>query len=38
MVEPIPSLEEVLEETPLTEIAFEEFHMFRKELSRKIER
>lgn len=36
LVEPIPSLEEVLEEPPLIEIAFEEFHTFRKDLSRKI--
>ena len=34
---PIPSLEDVLEEKPIVEITLEEFHEFRKELSRKAE-
>jgi bifunctional DNA-binding transcriptional regulator/antitoxin component of YhaV-PrlF toxin-antitoxin module len=37
IVEPIPSLEEVLKEAPSIEITIEEFHMQRKELSRKAE-
>jgi len=37
VVEPIPSLEEVLKETPSIEITLEEFHKLRKELSRKAE-
>ncbi len=37
IVEPIPSLEEVLKEPPLLEVTLEEFHKFRKELSQKAE-
>jgi len=37
VVEPVPSLEEVLKETPSIEITLEEFHKLRKELSRKAE-
>jgi bifunctional DNA-binding transcriptional regulator/antitoxin component of YhaV-PrlF toxin-antitoxin module len=37
VVEPVPSLEEVLKETPSVEITVEEFHKFRKELSKKAE-
>ncbi|RLE63604.1 MAG: AbrB/MazE/SpoVT family DNA-binding domain-containing protein [Thermoprotei archaeon] len=37
LVEPIPSLEDVLEEPPAVEITLEEFHRFRRELSRKAE-
>jgi AbrB family looped-hinge helix DNA binding protein len=37
VVEPIPSLEEVLKESPLVQITLEEFHKHRKELSRKAE-
>ena len=37
LVEPVPSLEEVLKEPPLVEITLEEFHGFRRELSRKAE-
>jgi hypothetical protein len=37
VVEPVPSLEEVLKENPSVEIALEEFHKHRKELSRKAE-
>jgi bifunctional DNA-binding transcriptional regulator/antitoxin component of YhaV-PrlF toxin-antitoxin module len=37
IVEPIPSLEEVLKEAPSVEITIEELHMQRKELSRKAE-
>jgi len=37
VVEPIPSLEEVLKENPSVEITLEEFHKHRKELSRKAE-
>jgi len=37
LVEPVPSLEDVLEEKPIVEITLEEFHEFRKELSRKAE-
>jgi len=35
IVEPVPSLEEVLLESPSVEVALEDFHEFRKELSRK---
>jgi len=34
VVEPIPTLEEVLKEPPAIEITLEEFHRFRRELSR----
>lgn len=34
LVEPIPSLEEILEEPPSVEITLEEFHNFRRELSK----
>jgi bifunctional DNA-binding transcriptional regulator/antitoxin component of YhaV-PrlF toxin-antitoxin module len=37
IVEPIPSLKEVLEEKPSVEITFEESHKQRKELSTKAE-
>ncbi len=37
MVEPIPSLEDVLREPPSMEITLEEFHSFRRELSRRAE-
>jgi len=37
VVEPVPSLEEVLKETPSVEITIEEFHKHRKDLSRKAE-
>ncbi|MDH5811234.1 MAG: AbrB/MazE/SpoVT family DNA-binding domain-containing protein [Candidatus Methanomethylicaceae archaeon] len=37
IVEPIPSLEEVLSEPPLLEVSLEEVHVFRKELSQKAE-
>lgn len=37
VVEPIPSLEEVLKEPPAVEITLEEFHRLRKELSKKAE-
>ena len=37
IVEPIPTLEEVLKESPTVEITLEEFHKHRKELSRKTE-
>lgn len=37
LVEPVPSLEEVLKEPPSVEITLEEFHGFRRELSRKAE-
>ena len=37
IVEPIPSLKEVLEEKPPVEIPFEEFHTQRKEFSAKAE-
>jgi len=37
VVEPVPSLEELLKEKPSVEITLEEFHKFRKELSRKVE-
>jgi bifunctional DNA-binding transcriptional regulator/antitoxin component of YhaV-PrlF toxin-antitoxin module len=37
VVEPVPSLEEVLKETPFIEVSLEEFHKLRKELSRMAE-
>jgi len=37
VVEPVPSLEEVLKETPSVEITIEDFHKHRKDLSRKAE-
>jgi len=37
VVEPVPNLEDVLKEPPSVEITLEEFHGFRKELSRKAE-
>lgn len=37
IVEPVPNLEDVLKEPPSVEITLEEFHGFRKELSRKAE-
>ena len=37
IVEPVPSLKEVLEEKSSVEITFEEFHKHRKELSTKAE-
>ena len=37
IVEPVPSLEEVLKESLPVEITLEEFHKHRKELSRKAE-
>lgn len=37
IVEPVPNLEEVLTEPPIIEITLEEFHNFRKELSKKAE-
>jgi AbrB family looped-hinge helix DNA binding protein len=37
VVEPVPNLEEVINETPSVEITLEEFHKHRKELSRKAE-
>lgn len=37
LVEPVPSLEEVLKEPTSVEITLEEFHAFRKELSVKAE-
>jgi len=37
VVEPVPSLERVLNEKSLVEITLEEFHRQRKELSRKAE-
>ena len=37
LVEPVPSLEEVLKEPPSVEITLKEFHLFRRELSRKAE-
>jgi hypothetical protein len=37
VVKPIPNLEEVLNEPPCVEIALEEFHKHRKELSKKAE-
>ena len=37
IIEPVPTLEEVLSETPLVEITLEEFEKARKELSKKAE-
>ena len=37
IVEPIPSIEDVLEEAKPVKISVEEFYRFRKELSRKLE-
>lgn len=37
VVEPVPSLEEVLKEVPSVEITPEEFHKLRRELSQKAE-
>jgi bifunctional DNA-binding transcriptional regulator/antitoxin component of YhaV-PrlF toxin-antitoxin module len=37
VVEPVPNLEEVINETPSVEITLEEFHKHRKALSRKAE-
>lgn len=37
VVEPVPSLEEVLKEPPAIEITLNEFRKFRKELSRQAE-
>jgi len=37
IVEPIPSLEEVLKELPEVEITLEEFYKFRRKLSRGLE-
>ena len=37
IVEPVPSLEEVLKEQPFVEITLEEFHKHRKKLSKKAE-
>jgi len=37
IVEPIPSLEDVLKEPPAIEITLEEFHEFRKKLSQRAE-
>jgi len=37
VVEPVPSLEEVIKEAPCVEITLEEFHKHGKELSRKAE-
>jgi len=37
VVEPIPTLEEALKETPSVETTLEEFHKLRKEISRKAE-
>ena len=37
LVEPIPSLEEVLKEPPSVEITLKEFHSFRKALSKRAE-
>ncbi|MCK4669407.1 AbrB/MazE/SpoVT family DNA-binding domain-containing protein [Candidatus Bathyarchaeota archaeon] len=37
VVEPIPNLEDVLKEPPSVEVTLEEFHGFRRELSRKAE-
>ena len=37
LVEPVPSLEEVLKEPSSIEITLEEFHGFRRELSREAE-
>ena len=37
VVEPVPSLEEVLKEPPTVEITLEEFHSLRRELSKRAE-
>jgi len=37
LVEPVPSLEDVLKDSPTVEVTLEEFHRFRKELSKKAE-
>lgn len=37
IVEPIPSIEDVLKESPSIEITLKDFHRFRRELSRKVE-
>jgi len=37
IVEPIPTLEDVLEKPPEIEISLEDFHRFRKELSKEAE-
>ncbi len=37
VVEPVPSLEDVLKEPPSVEVTLEEFHGFRRKLSRKAE-
>jgi len=37
VVEPVPSLEEVLSETTSVEVTLDELHEFRKELSKKAE-
>ncbi len=37
IVEPVPSLKEVLQRKPAVEITIEEFHRFRRELSKKAE-
>lgn len=37
VVEPVPSLEDVLKEPPSVEVTLEEFYGFRRELSRKAE-
>jgi len=37
LVEPVPTLEDVLQEPPSVEITLEEFHGFRRELSQKAE-
>ena len=37
VVEPVPSLREVLQKKPIVEITLHEFHKFRKDLSKKAE-
>lgn len=37
VVEPVPTLEEVLKEPPSVEVTLEEFHKLRRKLSRKAE-
>jgi len=37
IVEPVPSIEEILNEPTFVEVNLEEFHKFRKELSQKAE-
>jgi AbrB family looped-hinge helix DNA binding protein len=37
IVEPVPNLEDMLERKPVVEITPEEFHRFRRELSKKAE-